>query len=500
MSDGQDNVILQSTKWSAIGEFLAKVMTPLINIILARVLAPTQFGLVATFTVVIAFAEVFTDAGFQKYLVQHDFESRKELEDNANVAFWTNLSLSVVFWCVILAFKESIAVFVGSAGYGNAIVVLSLQIPLVAFSSIQTALFRRDFRFKQLLPIRLAVSMVPLLVTVPLAFVLKNCWAIVIGNLSKELVNAILLTAKSKWRPSFFYKLRILQEMLSDTLWLMADSLMIWATTYAGTLVLSRRLDVHYLGLYKTGATTIAPYMNMIYTMTAPVLFSALSRLQHNKKERDRVFFTYQHYAANFVMLLGVAIFSFRDMVTLLLLGSNWIEATTVIGATGVSMTITVVIGQYNSDYFRAAGKPYVALTVQTIYVCIIMCALSWAVSRSFLTLSLVGGLMGLSYGAVSSIAMWKIFGISPMKTVFNVKDSLLAAVLFFVTSQLLRRLIGEGLICSGMALIVSSMVYMAVLLIFPSNRQTYQKLSALGRVLNGNKVKSAEKESKSNE
>ena len=63
--------------WSSITEIIAKLIVPIVNIILARLLAPEAFGAVATITMVITFAEVFTDAGFQKYIVQHEFEDEE---------------------------------------------------------------------------------------------------------------------------------------------------------------------------------------------------------------------------------------------------------------------------------------------------------------------------------------------------------------------------------------------------------------------------------------
>ena len=77
----------QATKWSSITEIIAKLIAPITNMILARLLVPEAFGVVATLTMVVSFAEIFTDAGFQKYLVQHEFADEKDLEQSTNVAF-----------------------------------------------------------------------------------------------------------------------------------------------------------------------------------------------------------------------------------------------------------------------------------------------------------------------------------------------------------------------------------------------------------------------------
>ncbi len=73
-----DTKIVAAAKWSVITEVLAKLITPLTNIILAHMLAPTAFGILATIMMVISFAEMLADAGFQKFLVQHEFESAQE--------------------------------------------------------------------------------------------------------------------------------------------------------------------------------------------------------------------------------------------------------------------------------------------------------------------------------------------------------------------------------------------------------------------------------------
>ena len=72
MSTNLNRKIGQATKWSSITEILSKLISPIVNIVLARLLAPEAFGIVATITMVISFAEVFTDAGFQKYIIQHE--------------------------------------------------------------------------------------------------------------------------------------------------------------------------------------------------------------------------------------------------------------------------------------------------------------------------------------------------------------------------------------------------------------------------------------------
>ena len=73
MKPNLNSKFINATKWSTISEVIAKLAAPISSMALARLLAPEAFGVVATLNMVIAFAEIFTDAGFQRYLIQHEF-------------------------------------------------------------------------------------------------------------------------------------------------------------------------------------------------------------------------------------------------------------------------------------------------------------------------------------------------------------------------------------------------------------------------------------------
>ena len=230
MSDFNKQVVT-ATKWSAITEIAAKLVAPVSTMVLARLLTPDAFGILVTATMVISFVEIFTDAGFQKYLIQHNFDSDKDLFQSSTVAFWSNLVLSLAIWLVIICFSENIATLVGNEGRGDVIAVSCFCIPLAAFSSIQMALYKRSFDFKTLFWVRIVGIMIPLVITIPLAFLTRSYWALIIGMIVLNLSNALILTAKSQWKPNFFYRISLLKEMYSFTVWSMFEAISIWMTS-----------------------------------------------------------------------------------------------------------------------------------------------------------------------------------------------------------------------------------------------------------------------------
>lgn len=159
----------KALKWSSLAEIIAKLVTPISNLILARLLTPEAFGVVATVTMVISFADMFSDSGFQKFLVQHEFDNDEDLRISANVAFSSNIILSLCLWGLLCLCNDRIASLVGNPGLGVVIIVAGISLPATSFSSIQAALFRRKFNFKVLFYSRVVSAVIPLIVTVPLA-------------------------------------------------------------------------------------------------------------------------------------------------------------------------------------------------------------------------------------------------------------------------------------------------------------------------------------------
>ena len=103
--------------------------------VLARLLDPSAFGVVATVNMVISLAEVFSDAGFQKYIVQRQFSDEKKEDMSICVAFWTNMAITVFAFLLIVINNATIADAVGSSGYGLVLIVASLSLPTLCIAS-----------------------------------------------------------------------------------------------------------------------------------------------------------------------------------------------------------------------------------------------------------------------------------------------------------------------------------------------------------------------------
>lgn len=470
MSNNLNSKIVTATKWSTITEVIAKLVAPISSMVLARLLTPEAFGVVATLNMVVAFAEIFTDAGFQRYLIQNEFADEDDKDKSTNVAFWSNLVMSVLIWGVIACFHDQLAELVGSPGLGHVLVVSCISIPLAAFSSIQMALFRRNLDFKTLFWRRLAIIIVPLFVTIPLAFYMRSYWALVIGTIVTNLVNAILLTVKSNWRPRLYYSFRRLNEMLAFCSWSIIDSIMIWTTSYVDIFFISRALDAYYLGIYRTSIATVGQFTSLITASILPVVLPAISRLQNDIPEMRKTLLKFQKYTGMLLLPLGFGIFVFSDLITTVMLGGQWAEAAPFVGLWALMEVITVIFARFCSNVYPAIGKPRLSVLVQALHIVVLIPAIIISGKYGFTAIYVTRSLVRLELVLVNFLAVYYTIKQNPFRMILNVLPELLASSFMAILGYALISL-SDNIVLMFIWILVCAVFYFIVLWMFPSER-----------------------------
>ena len=475
MSKQLNDKVATATKWSAVAEIVAKLLTPITNMVLARLLTPEAFGIVATLTMIITFAEIFTDAGFQKYLIQHDFRDERDRDESTNVAFWSNLIMSLLIWAIIAIIQDPLADIVGNPGLGYVIVIACAAIPLEAFSSIQMALYKRDLDFKTLFKVRIAGLLVPLVVTIPLAFILRSFWAMVIGIMTFNLVNAALLTAYSRWKPRFFYSFAKFREMFSFSVWSMIEAVSIWLTNYVDVFIVGTMLSQYYLGLYKTSSTLVGQIMGLVTATTTPVLFASLSRLQNDHEEFKKLFLQFLRLVSLLIIPIGVGIFCFSDLITSVILGDQWAEASGFVGLWGLTSALTISLSYYCSEVYRALGRPRLSVLVQWLHIIVLWPAVLISVEYGFEALYITRSIIRLEIIAVNLIVMYYAVRISTPDILRSIMKPFVCSVLMALVAWALRP-ISDNLWWQILTMTLCAVTYLTVMLSSKKERELLLK------------------------
>ena len=472
-----------AAKWSLATEVIVKIISPISQLILARLLAPEEFGMVATVTMVVNFADMFADAGFQKYLVQHSFRDKEDLHANANVAFWTNFGVSVVLWCLIAVFNDPVAAFVGNPSLGFPLAVACLSLSLTSFSSIQMALFHRSLDFKSLMPVRLASTLLNFGSTLALAFMGFGYWSLIVGTLAANVVNAVGLTLLSEWKPRLFYSFDLLKAMFSFSGWTLLESFTIWLSTWAGTFIVGQFLGATELGYYKTPITFVSGCFNIITNATTPILFSSLSRLQFDREEYVAYLRRFQFVVALFLVPLSAGIFIFREPLVALLLGDQWGKSTLMFGLYGLVQGPMIILSYYSSEMYRSLGRPRVSTLVQIVFLFLMTPLMAVAAKRGFDAVVWAEAISRLILIVINQIVPYFVVNISFGKTIRALKEPIVCTLVMCAFAWLTYGLVAGSCVGIVLDIVGCIVVYFVVCLALPKSRSILLKL-AKGAVL----------------
>lgn len=471
-----DTKVVAAAKWSLITEVLAKLITPVTNIILAHILAPTAFGILATIMMVISFAEMLADAGFQKFLVQYEFESEDEKQKNVSVAFISNIVLAIVLWFVIIIWRDELAILVGNEGLGFPLAIMGAMLPLGAFSSIQMAMYRRSFNFKFLLSIRMITIITPLFISIPMALAGFDYWSLIAGLLAAHLFTAIALCIRQEKLISIYFSSTVFRKMFSFSAWSLAEAFSIWLTAWVDTFIISHFLNAYYLGLYKMPTAIVTTVMAIATSSMAPVLFSALSRHQHNQVEFEKTFLTFQRYMALFLVPLGVGMFVYQDFIIEILLGPQWKLAGIVLGSWALSSSLVTAISYLISEAFRAKGMPNVSFLAQMAHLFVLIPVIYVCVQYDFTTFVYARSIVRVQMIAVLLYLLAIYVGMNAWLVIRNIKSYIIASAVVGTGSYVLLHL-HNSMIWTIFCICISLILYLVVLYLFPTERIILTKI-----------------------
>ena len=332
--------------------------------------------------------------------------------------------------------------------------------------------------------------MIPLVLTVPLAFFLKSYWALVIGNLAVAFFNAVVLTVKSKWKPNLFYSFILFKDMFSFSFWSLLESVSVWFTSYIGVFIVGRYLTDHYLGLYNTAISTVNSYMAIITFAITPVLFATLSRYQNEEKKFKETFYKFQRLTAVLIIPMGVGIFVFSDLVTNILLGEKWLEANGFIGLLGLLSALFIVLCMYNSDVYRGKGKPRISLIVQLFNLLVLVPTLIVSAKYGFETLYIARSIAKIPCIIIGFVFMQVFFGFKWYDSFKNIFPSLLSACIMGVIGFTLKQ-VCDIMLYHFIVIALCVVIYFFVLLsVFKNLRKEIFEIPTIQKVFEKLKIK----------
>src|ERR1700693_676776 len=238
---------LNAVKWAYTGNWGERGFAALFTFILAAVLGPRDFGVVAIALLYITFLQLFLDQGCIAALIQ-----RKDLEqEHLDAVFWMDVVLSLGLVGVSVLLSGWWAAKNHAPEAARLISVLSLCVPIQGLSAVQSAMLSRNMNFKALSIRANTAVVVSGVVGIGMALARFRVWALVGQQINRDLTALILLWRLSSWRPRFEFSLRHLKELAGFAGSNFAAQLGIFAEMQSGSIFLALFFGPAAVGLYR---------------------------------------------------------------------------------------------------------------------------------------------------------------------------------------------------------------------------------------------------------
>lgn len=327
MTDTIGASIRSGVAWKAASQLTLQLSRMAVALILARLLAPGDWGLAAMVLVFTGFVVVFTDSALGTALIQ-----RRELrEEDRSTVFWTSAAIGLVLSLVGIACAGPLARFYGEPDVRSLFLAISIGFFVTSLGSTHMALLVREMEFRLLELRQIAATIGGAIVGVALALGGFGAWAIVGQGLAEASVSTILLWVLTPWRPSATFSWSSLRRLGGFAGNVFGENLLYQAGRNFANLLIGRVLGAAALGTYALATTVILVPFSRIAAPLQQVFFPAFSRLGDDRARLADVWIRASRLvgAVSIPALVGLAVVAsdFVDVV----LGSRWSELTPLI-------------------------------------------------------------------------------------------------------------------------------------------------------------------------
>ena len=193
---------VQGVGWTGTSQIIRLLLQLGIIAILARLLTPNDFGLLAMVVVFTNLVMIFRDFGLTAALIQR----KGFIEEHLSSCFWINILTGLLLAFLLAALAPAIAYFYGGDRLTIIIMVLASTFFISSFGIVQTALFTKELNFKPLAIIEILAVAISGTIAVILAFYEFGVWSLVWQQVISSFVIVILLWSFSSWKPNILFK------------------------------------------------------------------------------------------------------------------------------------------------------------------------------------------------------------------------------------------------------------------------------------------------------
>lgn len=315
--------VITSLFWKLFEKGGRSVVELIVQILMARLLAPEDFGLLAVILVFVNLANVVVQSGLSTSLIQ----AKGVEEADLSTVFWSSMVVSLVLWGGLWFAAPVIGKIYGSLAIVGPLRVLGILLVVNAFNSVQLALVSREMVFRKAFVATLTSALCSGVLGISLALAGAELWALVGQQLCYQLVNCAVLALQVRWRPRALFSWGLAKRHYRFGWKLLASGLLDQGYQGLSDLVVGARFSTGELGYVSQGKRYPAALGSMLDGAIQPVMLSAVARSQDDPGAVRRLV-RRALKTSTFLVFPAMGLFALvAEPLVLLLLGERWLPA-----------------------------------------------------------------------------------------------------------------------------------------------------------------------------
>ncbi len=432
--------IAKGAAWMVLLKLVERSIGLVSTLILARLLVPADFGLIAMAMSFAAVVELLWTFGFDSALIQNHSPDRR-LYDTA----WTlNICLGLTVACGLAAVAYPAAAFYGDPRLVPLLLCLAVGSMFQGFENVGVVAFRKELRFGMEFGYQLARKLSGFVVTVPLAFILQSYWALVAGIVAGRIASVAISFAAHPFRPRFSLHAR--ESLFGFSKWLFLSSALYAVQSRTQDFVIGKISGPGALGIYNISHELSTLPTSEVVAPINRAVFPGFAKLAADPQALIQSYLRVLGITALITLPAGLCMASAAPWIVPILLGPKWLDAIPIIQILAIYGSMAS-LGSVFGPTFMALGRPRMLTVFTLLNVSLFVPLVAWG--------AIEHGVLGAAWASLAVVLVMvptshavaaRVLKLPLLQVLAQVWRPALAAVaLFFVVDALVQVLGTNG-------------------------------------------------------
>jgi O-antigen/teichoic acid export membrane protein len=345
--------VAKGVSWNFLDQLTRQLISVGLTAVLARLLSPDDYGLVALSSIFVGFVSLFGDLSIGAALIQ-----KSDLDDrDISTSFWTSIITGFVIAGVLFVIAPIAARYYTQPILTYIIDFSAISFCFTGFSSTHRVLLTKKMEFYKLSIINIVFAIFSSVASLILALSGQGVWSLVFGGLIANVLIIPLMWHFEKWRPQFIFDRSSFKSLFSFSSYMLASNVIFYFARNTDNLIVGRYLGANVLGLYSMAYNLMMKPLQQISWSVTSVLFPAFSTIKDDTSQIGSFYLKVVKGIAliTFPMMIGLLIVS-REFI-LVMVGAKWegvIEPLQILCLVGALQSIGTVTGSIFTSLGRA--------------------------------------------------------------------------------------------------------------------------------------------------